>query len=293
MVIKNEDIFIISSNATEETSERIARRIHSGYYNYYYRMPKVIVRYGSTSKLAGRNKPILEINERDAIKNTINKAEMFRTFSENGVPHPRERYEPPFIMRSSIHAKGNGFLLIESLEEMRAFEKYFRKLRKKEIEFTFMEYISIEDEYRVYVCDNHVFWIDKKVWKEGADPLCRNFDRGWKFESEPFESEKFVGLKRTSIDAVRILGLDFGFVDVCYTKDNKVCVFEVNSGAGLMGIKADIFSYLLLKCIERKLKEMGEPSEIKQIKTFGKWLKNMKFFDRESAMEASFEDFQE
>lgn len=73
-----------------------------------------------------------------------------------------------------------------------------------------------------------------------ADPIVRSNTRGYKFVHEKITNVPDDMLVQ-SIEAVKVLGLDFGAVDCVIDSNNKSWVLEVNSGPGLEGKTLEIY----------------------------------------------------
>jgi len=95
--------------------------------------------------------------------------------------------------------------------------------------------IDIDTEYRVHVMEGKIIRCMIKVPEgDGPDPLCRTHSKGWVLQGK-YVSQTPKGCKSAAKQAVEMLGLNFGAVDVCTTKGGGVKVIEVNSSPGLIG----------------------------------------------------------
>lgn len=102
----------------------------------------------------------------------------------------------------------------------------------------------IKNEYRVHVFQGKVIDVQRKARKldvpdEDVNWKVRNLAGGFIFSREGCEPEN--GVEDAAVKAVEALGLDFGAVDVMYTKSDKVMVLEVNTACGLMGSTIDSY----------------------------------------------------
>jgi glutathione synthase/RimK-type ligase-like ATP-grasp enzyme len=98
-------------------------------------------------------------------------------------------------------------------------------------------------EYRVHVFRDQVLDVQQKKKRLGSvgGSGIRNHSNGWIYartEINPPEE-----LLVSSIQAVKLLGLDFGAVDIGHRViDNKFFVFEVNTAPGLEGLTLDKYA---------------------------------------------------
>jgi glutathione synthase/RimK-type ligase-like ATP-grasp enzyme len=95
-------------------------------------------------------------------------------------------------------------------------------------------------EYRVHVFKDQVLDVQMKRKRNGSlrGSGIRNYSNGWVYaRAEIAPSEELL---LSSIQAVKLLGLDFGAVDIGHRLiDNKFFVFEVNTAPGLEGTTLD------------------------------------------------------
>lgn len=98
-------------------------------------------------------------------------------------------------------------------------------------------------EYRVHVFREQVLDVQMKRKRNGAvgGTGIRNHANGWVYaRAEIAPSEELLS---SACKAVKLLGLDFGAVDIGHrVVDNKYFVFEVNTAPGLEGTTLDKYS---------------------------------------------------
>lgn len=99
----------------------------------------------------------------------------------------------------------------------------------------YTKYIGRNTEYRVHVFREEVidFAQKKKRRGEEADQMVKSHSNGWIFARE--EVVILTEALEASIQAVSVLGLDFGAVDVLAGSNGSVYVLEVNTAPGLEG----------------------------------------------------------
>lgn len=182
------------------------------------------------------------------------------------------RMKLPLIGRKSHHQGGKGFwLCLSNAQVIKASEAgadYFQT------------YIDIADEYRIHVFKGRLLHAVKKVENSSVDAwvvqrkefitsasgaedieldeatmnhvlhklaseqtlpdyVVRSNKRGWKFSTV---NNPPVALRDAAINAVAVMGLDFGAVD-CATDTNRATfIIEINSGPGLQGVAMDHYA---------------------------------------------------
>ena len=101
-----------------------------------------------------------------------------------------------------------------------------------------------KDEYRVHIFKGEVLDVQKKKRKlgfNGASSGIRNHSSGWIYARTDVAIPDM--LCPIAIQAVELLGLDFGAVDIGHRViDNKFFVFEVNTAPGLEGSTLDKYA---------------------------------------------------
>jgi hypothetical protein len=92
-------------------------------------------------------------------------------------------------------------------------------------------------EYRVHVFRESVIDVQQKKRRSnwtGGDTGIRNHSNGYIYARADIDYP--VEIQHAAIQAVKLLGLDFGAVDIGYReRDNKIFLFEVNTAPGLTG----------------------------------------------------------
>lgn len=92
-----------------------------------------------------------------------------------------------------------------------------------------------QKEFRVYVFHDTVTDVLEKRKRKGfesPDNRIRSYDKGWVFCRENVVEPE--GLRQLAINAVAALSLDFGGVDIIWSKkENKLLVVEVNTAPGI------------------------------------------------------------
>jgi glutathione synthase/RimK-type ligase-like ATP-grasp enzyme len=109
-------------------------------------------------------------------------------------------------------------------------------------------YIPKYDEYRVHVWGDQVLDIQQKRRRNGVDEInsqIRNASNGWVFCREGVNCpEQCVDQARRAVAA---LGLDFGAVDVGFTRRGNIAtVYEVNTAPGIEGTTLSVYANKML-----------------------------------------------
>lgn len=99
----------------------------------------------------------------------------------------------------------------------------------------FVQFIPAQNEYRIHVFDDSILRCSKKVRSQSDEvtqEYIRSRDNGWRMRHLNFHRVPRVAINAAK-KAVKIVGLDFGAVDIIYGEDNNAYVLEVNTGPGL------------------------------------------------------------
>lgn len=102
----------------------------------------------------------------------------------------------------------------------------------------YTQYVRKRQEYRLHVFRDKVFFTQRKarnkdVPDENVNWKVRNHANGFIFAHQGVECGPDA--EQYAIDAVRVLGLDFGAVDIIKGVDDKWYVLEVNTAIGIEG----------------------------------------------------------
>lgn len=220
--------------------------------NYDY-----ILRWGNSMDIGSAPKVI---NRKQAIALCSHKGNMLRAFQSNGVSMPA-LYQfsttrgftdipdsaLPVIVRYKQHTQGSHFHYCETRSSLR--NPQFNS------DYHALKYINKDKEYRVFVWNNRVLEVNRKV-REDNEPEgalfreIRNFKNGWWFK---IVTSYNPDVPRQAVKAMQAIGLHYGAVDICVDTNNRVYVLEVNSAPGLIERKAD----MLIEAIKDSM-ESGE-----------------------------------
>lgn len=177
------------------------------------------------------------LNKPEAVDVSIDKLRTFRVLSEAGVSIPEFTTNVAqarvwieqgrkIVCRTKLRSYGgDGIVIAESADELVAALLYVR-------------YIPKQDEYRVHVFRDRVFFVQRKARKndvpdENVNWAVRNLAGGFIYANQDVDVSDEI--KQSCIRAITALGLDFGAVDVIVTPRGRHFILEVNTACGLSG----------------------------------------------------------
>lgn len=136
---------------------------------------------------------------------------------------------------------GQGIKVCKTVEDLIPAKVYVRYYRKK-------------FEFRVHVFGGQVIDYVQKKKREGIadtefNKYIRSYNNGWVFCRDGIEEIDEV--KTQAIKAVAALGLDFGAVDIIWTKKDKAIVLEVNTAPALEGTTVEKYKQAVLPLLAR------------------------------------------
>lgn len=176
-----------------------------------------------------------EVNQSTAVALASNKARSRRVLRDAGVKVPKTvfpgesiKVKYPLIGRPSHHFGGKQFHIINNSKEGHA-------LRAKYdiVDWYFSEVFSKTHEFRVHVAHGKVLVMHEKPLVDGE--LRANHTINQEDWHALKWSEMPRGVALEAIKAVRVLGLDYGAVDVMYNASNDTCaVCEVNTSPSIV-----------------------------------------------------------
>lgn len=210
------------------------RRVRS---SYEAKRRDIIINWGN-SRLS-ESIPYVEsdLNKHSAIAIACNKLKTFQTLNDARFIHvpewtsnhqqaimwAEEGYQV-YCRTSLTSHSGGGIVIASDLDSLVTAPLYTKATKHKY-------------EYRVHVFRESVIDVQQKkrrIGWSGGDTGIRNHSNGYVYARADINYP--VELEQTAIKAVKILGLDFGAVDIGYReRDNKVFLFEVNTAPGLVG----------------------------------------------------------
>lgn len=204
----------------------------------------VIINWGKSNVPAIQGNPKI-LNKPTAIAIAMNKLNTFNKLKESGLPIVdyttsieeaslwQDSGETIFARTNLTGSKGSGIVIASKQEPLPLANLYTKYLKAH--------------EYRVHVVGSRVIDIQKKKRRINTEcnDYIKNAGGGWVFCRENVTAPK--ELYEASINAVRILGLDFGAIDILYRQvDNRVAILEVNTAPGIEGTTVEKYKEALL-----------------------------------------------
>ena len=112
----------------------------------------------------------------------------------------------------------------------------------------YTQYIPKKEEYRVHIVRGDVVDLQRKVLRkekaESGEPInwkIRNLDNGFIYQKNDIHPSDSVF--NVALEVMKILGLDFGAVDVvCHSKNQTAYVLEINTAPGITGTTVDNYA---------------------------------------------------
>ena len=249
------------SNAIKDLGlyDKVFRIKKAGFSNYQPRESDVIINWGSQAE---RFDPKYYINQPSCIANASNKLKAFTRMKEIGVKTPEWTTEKTTAIswlvaghtvyaRTSVSGHSGSGIVICSPDETHILPDAPLYTKK----------VNVDEEYRIHVCkvadDDYIVFDQQQKKRKSRDdgqvanPDIRNHSNGWIFARRDLCVPERVQVE--AINAVKALGLDFGGVDVAYSReDRRAYVYEVNTACGLEGSSLGKYAEMLANLIERK-----------------------------------------
>jgi hypothetical protein len=182
-----------------------------------------------------------DLNKHEAIALACNKLKTFNKLDGLGFKHiPDYTIHPEeatawleegnkvYCRQSLTGHSGNGILIADTVGSLVNAPLYTKATKHKY-------------EFRVHVFKGEVIDVQQKKRRidyRGPNTGIRNHSNGYIYARADIDVPQI--LLSSSIQAVNLLGLDFGAVDVGYReRDSRVFIFEINTAPGLVGTTLD------------------------------------------------------
>lgn len=247
-----------SNSAKELASCEGFRRMVAG---KKYRANDVIVNWGTTKEFPV-NSPLV-LNTPEAVKRAANKFFTFGSLAGAFVPTvpwtanmavAKEWQEAGYVVvarKILTGHSGAGIIIVEQGEdipEVPLYTRYVNKVREFRVHATRLGIIDTQQKVR----DPKV---EPKSWK------VRSHDNGFIFARNNIQQN--AERDALAIQAVTVLGLDFGAVDIVEDKKGNFYVLEVNTAPGLEGQTIGAYTVGLTALLdgEAGTKAASEPVE--------------------------------
>lgn len=227
------------------SAKRLGRSLGSLRVGHYYNAKRsdVIVNWGSSTPPHFRWME-QDLNKPHAIALASNKLNTFLEYRNKSFTHiPQWTTNPSeaqhwldlglktYCRKFLSSHSGNGIIICNDGDKLVSAPLYTLHSKHK-------------DEYRVHIFKGEVLDVQKKKRKlgfNGSSSGIRNHSNGWIYARTDVTIPDM--LCPIAIQAVELLGLDFGAVDIGHkVNDNKFFVFEVNTAPGLEGSTLDKYT---------------------------------------------------
>jgi len=208
---------------------------------------KLIINWGSSVYPYSYSKVL---NRASSVAVASNKLLTFRALREGEVPVPDFSVTlegignwKEIVLRDTLCTSGGRGVRVYPME---IFMDLSEELKQSKL---YVQYIKKHSEYRVHVFNGSVIHTQiKKKSYDGAGDYehwrVRNSSNGWVFSSNLGElsQEIIESMHKIAIEAVEVLDLDFGAVDLIYNTIKGVFVLEVNTAPGIESVTLDAYA---------------------------------------------------
>ena len=195
-----------------------------------------VIRWGSLREFHNAGKVYNMIQN---IKLTSNKPKCRRFLAENGIPVPEMGSDKfPCVGRVQHHTGGKGFWFCQT--------PYDVERAKREGAYYFSHYYPKQKEYRVHIGkidgEYKVILYSEKIGDKYGGVIWNHDIGNFKYEHLG-RGERRRSIIQLAKDAIEVVGLDFGAVDIganpLYSQFPKSVIFEINTAPALspLGIK--------------------------------------------------------
>jgi hypothetical protein len=218
----------------------------------------LLIRWGSSVGVPRRPQQL--INSKAAVELATNKYQLLQHLRRRLVPVPplwpvlEPNPQLPVLGRKDHHSKGSDIVLCLQRGDLE------RARQAGCSHFTGL--IPKAREFRVHVFRNQVIKTSEKVLTDPTrySPWLWNYETGFTFRNlRPLEDTTREQMEFIAQMAVLAVGLDFGAVDLCISDDNRIYVFEINTGPSLaentLGVYAQKLADILGVTVNREVIE--------------------------------------
>jgi len=154
----------------------------------------------------------------------------------------------PLIIKSSRMGKGANIFKINNKEELERIIKDIGLEDKKAQNYLLQEFIPYVHDLRVLIIGDNIFTM-KRIPREGD--FRANFSRGGSVELFDLDEEG----KKLALDALHVVNMTVGGVDILIDKDDNRYVLEVNHIAGFVGMEKATDKNIGKLFVEHTIKE--------------------------------------
>ena len=219
----------------------------------------LVIRYGNRDHVETR-----VLNSSEAVRVCVNRAVFAEKMTKAGVRNPYiygwwkkikwwNKY-PRYLYSVNGSQQGAGIIIVQSEEDKKWLEKLGWSWSAESV------WIPVRNEWRVHVIwDGEIYrvLVQKKVPRDVSQFmfLVRNVAmHGYKFKIVPREEwQRDIVIE--AMKAFRVVGLDFGAIDVIEDMNGKAWVVDVNSAPGIVRVRR-VFEFYC-EWLKRRLMNEG------------------------------------
>lgn len=196
----------------------------------------VLIRWGSAIRCIEATNCL---NKREGVLNCCISTRMLRILKEAEIPCPEIVHgdvDFKVMLRKKHHYQGRDIIIADggNVEELLS-------IHDREYATRFIPSIA---EYRFHVFQDKVI---KKFKKVGGEGVIRSSRFSWHYSI--IKNTPMTAASELAINAVRVLGLDFGGVDILKSDSGNLYVLEVNSAPGLNSATLPEFARRVAECL--------------------------------------------
>ena len=229
-------IFIYPYDQTSKSARLLgealnARRILKKDSRYRRQRNHTIINWGCS----GNMHVTPDYNLPNAVSTATHKLRTFEKLRGEGIPCPEYTQSLRIAQEWSTTNKivGRNY---ETARQGRGITVYPKDSDAIGQHLFYTKYFRKQREFRIHVFNGKVIFKSEKLRKRNVnvDPYIRSHTKGWILAFNHLEENPVPDCVLTAaVDAVNVLGLDFGAVDIGWNEIKGSCVFEVNTAPGI------------------------------------------------------------
>ena len=212
---------LLYSNKSSDTGKNIAKELEIASGKVMINRPEKVIRWGNSKGLGYI--PDLVVNKQKAVLRAVNKNTSLDILEQNGIPIPGFTTEIPCIGRTINHTGGSGLWFCYLPEHVQS--------ARDDGANYFIKYIPFKKEWRVHVLGDKVPFIQNKYRTRTSTAWGGN-QLNWIKKKRDVSTMNSRAID-IAINSFKVLGLDFGAVDIIQDFHNNFYVLEVNTGPAL------------------------------------------------------------
>lgn len=255
-------IYLAYTGSSRPTGRALAQELrlpHYGIRSPRNGPPEILIRWGSRVPMGDVVLKVL--NNAVSIGMASDKVRTLEILDDNGIPHvpfftdweEAQAYGGVVLGRRRRGMQGRDIVVYkpDEISEWSGFHQQGHEW--------YSIYQEPTREMRLHVVGDEVVRIQGKYLdfpEHARNPYVRNYANGYRFRSPSLELRE--SRKQWAVEAVKVLGLDFGAVDMLLFGDEEECsILEINTAPACSPLTISAYA----EAIERKINEFrgGEP----------------------------------